>query len=142
MQPKHFTLCMAALAVGGAASAQAPFVQADTLAQLPADVQRQLGVEDPDDPIADRGAPFNAGCVAGAQLPNRRFLLGAVSDDVVVVAIELGGIAHYSRTLAWRRQGERWLPFERRNALAFPKNLQELLQEVSPGRPQAVVLPG
>ncbi len=125
MQLKHFTLCAVSLA--GAAQAQ-PFTQADTLKDLPAAVQKQLGVGSGDNPIADRGEAFSSGCVVETGVPNKRYLLGAVSADVVVVAIEMGGFAHYSKTIEYRRMGENWIRSERKNAVSFPKTMQELLQ--------------
>lgn len=132
MQPKHFTVCAAffAAAAGAGAAPASPFVQADSLRQLPAAVQQQLGVDQ--GAIADRDERFNAGCVVSGKEPRQRFLLGAVAADLVLVAIEVGGIAHYSRTLEWRRQGDTWVRAERRNARPFPRTLQELLQEDSP----------
>ncbi|WP_426111957.1 hypothetical protein [Massilia sp. PWRC2] len=142
MQPKHFTVCAAffAASTGAAAAPQATFVQANSLRQLPLAVQQQLGVGNGDDAIADSGERFNGGCVGGSGVPRKRFLLGAVSSDVVVVAIEVGGIALYSRTLEWRRQGDAWVKSERRNALPFPKNLQELLAEGQPAGLQRAAL--
>jgi len=128
MQLRHFTLCAASLAASVDAAASGSFVQASSLKQLPLAVQQQLGVGDPHNPIADRGERFNPGCVVLDATPQKRFLMGAVADDVVVVAIETGGIVHQSTTLEWRRQDGQWVQFERRNARRFPRTLQELLQ--------------
>lgn len=130
MQLKHFTLCALSLASGSsAATAATPFVQADSLRDLPLSLQQQLGVGRPGQAIADRGERFNAGCLGGDGLPQQRFLLGAVSGELVVLAVEVGGIAHYSTTVEWRRQGGRWIATDRPTARAFPHTLQELLEE-------------
>lgn len=130
MQLKHFTLCAAPLAMAaGAPDQAAQFHQADSLAALPMAVQQQLGVGNPDDPIADRGERFSAGCMAADGVPRKRFLIGAVAAERVVVAIERGGIAHLSETYEWRRQGGHWRQSQRSNALPFPRSLAELLQE-------------
>lgn len=130
MQLKHFTLCAVSLAANaGVVHAQAEqFVQVNSLKQLPAAVQRELGVGSQSEPIADRGERFNAGCTVLDATPQKRFLLGAVAPDTVVVAIELGGIVHQSTTIEWRRNGDAWVKFERKDALRFPKTMQELLQ--------------
>ncbi|MDB5961907.1 MAG: hypothetical protein JWP59_3201 [Massilia sp.] len=130
MQLKHFTLCAVSLAASaGLVHAQPEqFVQVNSLKQLPPAVQRALGVGNSADSIADRGERFNAGCVVLDATPQKRFLLGAVAADRVVVAIELGGIVHQSQTIEWRREGAEWVKFERKDALRFPKTMQELLQ--------------
>lgn len=127
MQLKHFTVCAASLAAGAAQAGA--FVQVDSLKQLPLAVQQQLGVGKQIDAIADRGERFNGGCLISDNTPQRRFLLGAVAPDVVVVAIEIGGFAHHSSTIEYRRQGAEWIKFDRKDALQFPKTLQELLQD-------------
>jgi hypothetical protein len=129
MQLKHFTLCAVSLATGGAQAQAQQFVQVNSLKQLPAAVQQQLGVGNAADPIADRGEPFNGACVIVDATPRRRFLMGALGTDVVVVAVEVGGFAHDSVTTEWRRHGEHWIKQVRRSAPRFPKTLQELLQD-------------
>jgi hypothetical protein len=126
MQLQHFTLCTFAAAIATTAQA-APFSPADSLKQLPASVQQQLGVGNPDDAIADRGEPFNPGCILRDAVPRKRFLMGAQSSDVVVVAVEFGGIAHHAEALAFRRDGKTWLRAQTQPLTAFPKTMPELL---------------
>lgn len=128
MQLKHFTLCAVSLAASAGAVQAQPFTQADSLKDLPASLQKVLGAGGGDNAIADRGERFNAGCVGEKNVPHKRFLIGAVSADLVVVAIEVGGYAHYSQTLQFRRMGENWIRSETKNAVGFPKSMQELLQ--------------
>jgi hypothetical protein len=90
-------------------------------------VQQQLGVGNPDDAIADRGEPFNPGCVVRDAVPRKRFLMGAQNGDVVVVAVEFGGIAHHAEALAFQRDGTMWLRAQTQPLTAFPKNMPELL---------------
>lgn len=124
MPIQHLAACAASLAVATAAHAGA-WTQAASLKDLPAAVQQQLGVGNADDAIADRGQPFNAGCVGMDNTPRKRFLLGAVSGDVVVVGVEFGGIALHSQSIAFRRSGQLWVRAETRQ-LSGPVTVQEL----------------
>lgn len=63
------------------------------LADLPAQIRSDLGVGQ-ENTIADRGGPFNPGCVMVAGKPNQRFMLAALGAASAVVAVEYGGIAH------------------------------------------------
>jgi hypothetical protein len=80
-----------------------------SLASLPADVATALrrpyaghyG-------MADRGEPFNVTDVADPNLSMRRFIVGGVSDDYVVVGFEVGGRGHALATIAFTRVNSKW----------------------------------
>ena len=103
-----------------------PWTPAASLRELPPAVQQQLGVGSLDDAIADRGEPFNAGCLVFDQTPRRRFLLGAVSADVVIVAVEFGGIALNTQRIEFRRNGQSWTRTGTHPLGAGPVTLPEL----------------
>jgi hypothetical protein len=72
--PEHYTTCT-------------------KVSQLPQVMGRALS----DLPMADAGAPFNAGCVINAMkpLPFARLIFASVSKQDCVLHYEQGGIAHF-----------------------------------------------
>jgi len=96
-----FALPLVMLAVPAAPAAA--WVQVNSLRDLPAGVRASLAHE-----MADRGGPFNAGCVMQKDVPQSRFVLGARQPDVLVLAVEHGGFAHYVETLEYRQADGTW----------------------------------
>lgn len=139
MQIQHFALCAAAALATAAPVQAANFTQADSLRQLPPAVQQLLGAgagTAGDDAIADRGQPFNAGCLLRDKVPRKRFLLGAQNGDTVLVAVEFGGIAHVAQLLSFHRSGTAWQQGEPHPLHGFPKTLEDLLaQQPRPALP-------
>lgn len=87
------------------AAPAASWVQINSLTQLPAGLRASL-VAATD--LSDRGGPFNAGCVVQKDVPHSRFIMGARQPDVLVLAVEHGGFAHYVETLEYRQVGGQW----------------------------------
>jgi hypothetical protein len=75
-------------------------------------VQVMLGVGLPsrEGGIADRGQPYNASDVVltGDTRPERRFALGLLNGDSVVVAIEHGGVGTWVQTVELKQSGTTW----------------------------------
>jgi hypothetical protein len=89
-----------------AVSAGAPaWSQVNSLAELPPALRASLVQETG---LSDRGGPFNAGCVVQKDVPSSRFVLGARKPDVLVLAVEHGGFAHYVETREYRQSGGQW----------------------------------
>jgi hypothetical protein len=93
-----------AYAVQAAPAAQ-PWTQVNSLAELPAGLRASLVAATG---LSDRGGPFNAGCVVQKDVPSSRFVLGARRPDVLVLAVEHGGFAHYVETLEYRQAAGKW----------------------------------
>lgn len=129
MRLQHFALCAASLALSASAAEAQSWKEVASLKDLPSAVQQQLGVGDEDNAIADRGEPFNGGCVVFDKTPRKRFVLGAVSGDTVVVAVEFGGFALHTQSIAFQRSGSSWIQKETR-----PLNQLVTLQELTQGR--------
>lgn len=89
-----------------AAPAAQPWTQVNSLTELPAGLRTSL-VEATG--LSDRGGPFNAGCVVQKDVPSSRFVLGARKPDVLVLAVEHGGFAHYVETLEYRQTAGKWM---------------------------------
>lgn len=98
-----FALPLVMLAVPAAPAAA--WVQINSLTELPAGVRASLVAATG---LSDRGGPFNAGCVVQKDVPQSRFVLGARQPDVLVLAVEHGGFAHYVETLEYRQVGGQW----------------------------------
>jgi len=98
-------LPVVALAVQAAPAAPA-WSQVNSLAELPAGLRASL-VEETG--LSDRGGPFNAGCVVQKDVPSSRFVLGARRQDVLVLAVEHGGFAHYVETREYRQAKGQWV---------------------------------
>lgn len=128
MPLKHLAVCAASLALSTGAVQAGAWTEAASLKDLPAAVQQQLGVGNPDDAIADRGERFNGGCVLVDRTPRKRFLLGAVTGDIVVVGVEFGGIALHAQSIVFRRSGQAWVRAETRH-LSRPVTVQELTRQ-------------
>ena len=120
-----------AICAASLAASAGPWTQAASLKELPPAVQQQLGVGNADDAIADRGEPFNAGCVVFDQTPRRRFLLGAVNADSVIVAVEFGGIALNTQRIEFRRSGQSWTRAGTHPLGAGPVTLPDLTGKAS-----------
>ncbi|WP_332875927.1 hypothetical protein [Massilia sp. S19_KUP03_FR1] len=98
-----FALPLLMLAVQAAPAAS--WVQLNSLDDLPAAVRASLAAATG---LSDRGGPFNAGCVVQKDVPQSRFVLGARQPDVLVLAVEHGGFAHFVETLEYRQAGGLW----------------------------------
>lgn len=81
--------------------------EVSALAGLPEQVRKDLGV-DRENTIADRGGPFNPGCIMVAGKPNQRFMLAALGAGSAVVAVEHGGIAHGAVSREYRLADGDW----------------------------------
>ena len=99
-----FALPLVAFAVQAAPAAQ-PWAQVNSLRDLPAELRATLVAATG---LSDRGGPFNAGCVVQKDVPSSRFVLGARRPDVLVLAVEHGGFAHYVETLEYRQARGEW----------------------------------
>jgi hypothetical protein len=99
-----FILPLVAFVVQAAPAAQ-PWAQVNSLAELPAGLRASLVAATG---LSDRGGPFNAGCVVQKDVPSSRFVLGARRPDVLVLAVEHGGFAHYVETLEYRQAQGEW----------------------------------
>ena len=87
------------------AAPAAAWVQVNSLSELPAGLRASLVASTG---LSDRGGPFNAGCVVQKDVPQTRFVLGARQPDVLVLAVEHGGFAHYVETLEYRQAKGEW----------------------------------
>jgi hypothetical protein len=123
------------------ASAQpldAPWVEAQSLRELPAGVQVLLGVGLParEDGIADRGENYNPGdVIVDDTIPGRRFVLGVVSGDSVVVAVERGGRGSSVQTLEFKQVGTTWAAARCVTTFAVPHHGNELLDALAHPQP-------
>jgi hypothetical protein len=61
----------------------------------------------------------------------RRFIVGGVSSDYVLVAYEQGGRGHYCVFVAFRRSGAEWVESERWHSVEKPDSLADLLQRTA-----------
>jgi hypothetical protein len=103
--------CAPAQAAGQAAGAvEGGWTEAQSLRELPAGLQAFLGVGLGAAGIADRGEAFNETDVGVDSMPRRRFLLGAVNGDTVIVALEQGGRGYSVRAVEFKQQGRTWEP--------------------------------
>jgi hypothetical protein len=108
--------CALAILIGAIAGAQAGpgditgnWIEAQSLRELPAGIQALLGVGlGGHDGIVDQGAPFNRSDVLVDNMPQRRFALGVVNGDTVVVAVERGGIGYRVEVLEFHQAGMVW----------------------------------
>ena len=117
---------------------QSDWTEAQSLRELPAGVQVLLGVglSPHDGGIADRGESFNAGDVwTDGMPPARRFVLGLVSGDKALVALEQGGRAHRFKAVEFRQSGTTWEPVRCVATRAMPHRGAELLESVAVNRP-------
>lgn len=106
-------LCMGSVALAGmavAAQQNAPvWSLATSLAGLPPEVSTYLSDSTG---LADQGGSYNDSCMVDYDLPSTRFVMGAISADETIVAIEYGGRGHGIRTWAFRRENSHWKPME------------------------------
>lgn len=113
-----------AWAVADAQAGGAAWRQLDSLADLPLALRASLQASEG---LSDRGGPFNAGCVRTDATPSSRFVMGAASPGVVVVAVERGGFAHFVETLEFRQAGSDWRLAARGNGPLAPADAAALL---------------
>jgi hypothetical protein len=78
-----------------------------SLAELPAELRVQVLASSSGE-MSDRGGPFNPTCIVQAGVPNARFVSAVLRGDQAVVNVEQGGIAHYVKTLEFRRADGDW----------------------------------
>jgi hypothetical protein len=119
---------------------QGDWTEAQSLRELPPGVQVLLGVglSPHDGGIADRGENFNASDVwADGMPPARRFVLGRVSGDKALVALEQGGRASQFKAVEVRQSGTTWAPVRCVSTGAMPHHGAELLESVAASRPPA-----
>ncbi|MGJ7915723.1 hypothetical protein ACI48D_09640 [Massilia sp. LXY-6] len=141
--------CALADADANADRSRGDWTEAQSLRELPAGVQVLLGVglSPHDGGIADRGENFNSSDVWSAGMPPvRRFVLGLVSGDKALVALEQGGRAHQFKAVEFRQAGTTWEPVRCVATRALPHRGAELLESVAANRPPeacslATVLP-
>jgi hypothetical protein len=117
---------------------QSDWTEAQSLRELPAGVQVLLGVglSPHDGGIADRGENFSASDVwADGMPPARRFVLGLVSGDKALVALEQGGRASQFKAVEVRQSGTTWAPVRCVPTRALPHHGAELLESVAADRP-------
>jgi hypothetical protein len=106
----------------------ASLTEVTTLLAVPAGVLSQLGGPAG---IADSGGPFNASDVVDPKRPMRRFIVGGVSSDYVLVAYEQGGRGYSCVAVAFRRSGAGWVESERWLSVEKPNSLADLVQRTS-----------
>jgi hypothetical protein len=119
--------CNAAIGQGEQASWQ----EAQSLRELPPGIQVLLGVGlgAHDGGIADRGEPFNGSDVVMLGTPpQRRFALGILGSDTVVVAVERGGIGKWVQTLEFRQTGATWEAVRCAASSEVPRHGEQLLE--------------
>ena len=125
-----------AIAVTGSPCAGAVFSEAVSLSDLPRPIRSLLGVDRPGrDGVADHGGRYSATDALTpltADLPSRRFSLGALAPQCVLVAVEHGGIAYFSEVWMFELHGTKWmarrLPFE----TAPPASVEGLVRRAKP----------
>jgi hypothetical protein len=84
------------------------WTEAQSLRELPAGIQALLGVGLGLAGIADRGDSFNETDAIDDSMPRRRFVLGVVNGDTVMVALEQGGRMYSVRAVEFRQAGATW----------------------------------
>ena len=109
------------------------WIEAESLRELPAGIQVLLGVGLPsrDGGIADRGDRFNVSDVLADGLPMRRFALGIVNGDTVLVAVEHGGRGYSVQTLEFRQVGAVWAAVRCAVTGKVPRAGTELLETLA-----------
>jgi len=70
------------------------------MSTLPPQLLKSLG------DISDKGGEFNSGDVGGG--PHERFITGAMSQDIVVMAVEHGGIGYNVQLWSFLKNGANW----------------------------------
>jgi hypothetical protein len=95
------------LAAHAAQAPEAQERQVQSLAELPAELRAQV-LASASGEMSDRGGPFNPGCVMQAGVPSARFVSAVLRGDVAVVSVEHGGVAHYVKTLEFKRANGGW----------------------------------
>lgn len=91
--------------------AQANWVTAESLRELPPGIQVLLGVGlgAHAGGIADRDEAFNSSdVVSAASPPQRRFALGVVNGETALIAVEQGGRGYGVATLEFKQTGATW----------------------------------
>jgi hypothetical protein len=140
-------ICCCTLAGGANADRlRNDWTEAQSLRELPAGVQVLLGVglSPRDGGIADRGENFNVSDIWWDNMPpTRRFVLGLVSGDKALVALEQGGRAHQYKAVEFRQSGTTWEPVRCVATRAMPHHGAELLASVAASlAPEACSLTG
>jgi len=127
-------LCLVALpSVSSAGSSlcidtRSQLVEVRTLRDVPSPVRKLLGVNRPGEGgVADRGGNFNATDVIAEQLPRRRFVLGGVSEQCAVLAVERGGRGYSVDIQFFEKDLHGWQASVRRNIAEPPASFQSLL---------------
>ena len=120
--------CTLAHAGGQAAgTGQSSWTEAQSLRELPAGIQALLGVGLGADGIADRGEKFNEGDVRADNMPARRFALGVVNGDTVMVAVEQGGRVNAVSAVEFRQAGTLWDAVRCASMTELPRRGTELV---------------
>jgi hypothetical protein len=117
---------------------QSDWTEAQSLRELPAGVQVLLGVglSPHDGGIADRSENLQAGGMPwDGPPPARRFVLGMVSGDKALVALEQGGRAHQIKAVEFRQTGTTWEAVRCVSTRGLPRHGAELLESVAANRP-------
>lgn len=113
---------------------QAQWQVAQSLRELPPGIQVLLGVGlgAHNGGIADRGEAFNKGdVVTPASPPQRRFALGIVNGDTVLVAVERGGHGYAVQTLEFKQAGATWKTARCATGLKVPRHGEEMLESIA-----------
>lgn len=127
-----FGYCTLEQAAGQAPGpADSGWTEAQSLRELPAGLQAFLGVGLGAAGIADRGEDFNETDVAIDSMPTRRFALGVVNGDTVIVALEQGGRGYAVRAVEFRQEGRTWEPVRCTYLHGLPTRGAELVGALS-----------
>jgi hypothetical protein len=125
-------MVVAGLGLGhGAQAEQGNWTEAQSLRELPAGLQALLGVGLGRAGIADRGENFNETDASDDIMPRRRFVLGVVSGDTAMVALEQGGRMYAVRAVEFRQAGATWDAVRCAPMDALPRRGTELVGVLS-----------
>ena len=80
--------------------------------------------------IADRGRHFNATDVVDAKYPMRRFIVGGVSDEYVVVCYEQGGRGYSIQAEAYAHSSHEWTQVNHWQLQSKPAGLGDLIRSL------------
>lgn len=102
----------------------ADFTVINSLAELPSSLRDKLK------DTADRSEPYNETDVIRIPAPTQRFIIGAKSDSLILLAIDVGGFAPAKRVDTYLWKNDEWargfgLNMERREYATLPQLLAE-----------------
>jgi hypothetical protein len=118
-------------ALGGARCAGTAVKEVQSLSALPSELRRLLPKQPQGlDGIADRGERFNVTDVVVRDLRMRRFMLAAIGDNCVVIAIERGGRGHYFELTEYRLIEGSWRSIDDAKVEKEPTSIDDLLNSL------------